>query len=186
MSLEDREYVPTIGLEVHAELKTDSKLFCGCKNDPHDSKPNSHICPICMGHPGTLPVVNLSAIQHLITFGVAVGGTIATYTEFDRKHYFYPDIPKGYQISQYAYPIVTGGSLNGVLLTRVHLEEDTARSQHEGENSLIDYNRSGVPLMELVTEPVIHSAKEAVDFARELQLLLQFLGIASAHMERGS
>jgi aspartyl-tRNA(Asn)/glutamyl-tRNA(Gln) amidotransferase subunit B len=179
-------YTPTIGLEVHAELKTKSKMFCGCENDPHAALPNTHICPVCMAHPGTLPVPNKSAIKAVLTFGVAVGGKIATYSEFDRKNYFYPDIPKAYQLSQYAFPFVSGGELAGVQLTRVHLEEDTARSQHDkGQGSLVDFNRAGVPLMELVTEPVIHDAKTAGDFARELQLTLRTLGISDANMEKG-
>ena len=179
-------YTATIGLEIHVELKTRSKMFCGCKNDPHDAEPNTLICPICMAHPGTLPVPNKQAIESVVTFGQAVGGTIATYSEFDRKNYFYPDIPKAYQLSQYAFPFVRGGMVAGVLLTRVHLEEDTARSQHDkGDGSLVDYNRAGVPLMELVTEPVIHDAKTAGDFARELQLLLRTLKISDANMERG-
>ncbi len=179
-------YTPTIGLEVHAELKTKSKMFCGCPNEPHASKPNTNICPICLAHPGTLPVANQEAVKQVITFGIAVDGSIATYSEFDRKNYFYPDIPKAYQISQYAYPFVTGGKLAGVELTRVHLEEDTARSQHDKEDqSLVDFNRAGVPLMELVTEPVIHDAKTAGDFARELQLTLRTLGISDANMEKG-
>ncbi len=179
-------YTPTIGLEVHAELKTKSKMFCGCKNDPHGSNPNTNICPICLAHPGTLPVANSEAIKSVLLFGTAVGGTLADTTEFDRKNYFYPDIPKAYQISQYAFPLVTAGSLAGVDLTRVHLEEDTARSQHDkGDLSLVDFNRAGVPLMELVTEPVIHDAETAGAFARELQLLLRTLGISDANMERG-
>lgn len=179
-------YTPTIGLEVHAELHTLTKLFCNSKNDPNEKTPNVHVCPVCMGHPGTLPVINKRAIEHVINVGLAVGGEIANLTEFDRKNYFYPDIPKGYQISQYKYPIVSGGSLAGVAITRVHLEEDTARSQHgsRGE-SLVDFNRAGVPLMELVTEPVVHSAEEASRFARELQLLLRTLGASEAHMEKG-
>lgn len=179
-------YTPTIGLEIHAELKTKSKMFCGCKNDPHEGAPNSHICPVCMAHPGTLPVPNEQAIEMVLMFGQAVGATIAEYSEFDRKNYFYPDIPKAYQISQYAFPFLTGGQLCGVDLTRVHLEEDTARSQHDkGDESLVDFNRAGVPLMELVTEPVIHDAKTAGQFAKELQLLLRTLGISDANMERG-
>lgn len=139
-----------------------------------------------MGHPGTLPTVNKEAVKHVLRVGVALGGTLATYTEFDRKNYFYPDIPKGYQISQYQYPLVSGGSLVDVAITRVHLEEDTARSLHDqGAGSLIDYNRAGVPLMELVTEPVIHDAKTAGAFARELQLLLRTLGVSDANMEKG-
>lgn len=180
------QYIPTIGLEVHAELKTNSKMFCGCKNDPHDGEPNTHVCPVCLAHPGTLPVANQAAIEKVLRFGKAVGATVATYTEFDRKNYFYPDIPKAYQISQYAYPFLTGGELAGVKLTRVHLEEDTARSQHDQTSgSLVDFNRAGVPLMELVTEPVIHDAATAERFAKELQLLLRTLDISDANMERG-
>jgi aspartyl-tRNA(Asn)/glutamyl-tRNA(Gln) amidotransferase subunit B len=179
-------YTPTIGLEVHAELKTQSKMFCGCKNDPHDGAPNAYTCPVCLAHPGTLPVPNQEAIKKVLMFGKAVEATPATYSEFDRKNYFYPDIPKAYQISQYAYPFLTGGVLKGVALTRVHLEEDTARSNHEkGDFSLVDFNRAGVPLMELVTEPVIHDAQTAGAFARELQLLLRTLNISDANMERG-
>jgi aspartyl-tRNA(Asn)/glutamyl-tRNA(Gln) amidotransferase subunit B len=179
-------YKLTVGIEVHAELRTKTKMFCDSKNEPHASVPNTHVCPICMGHPGTLPVVNKEAVKHVLRVGVAVGGVLADYTEFDRKNYFYPDIPKGYQITQYLYPLVKGGELAGVKLTRVHLEEDTARSQHDqGDGSLIDYNRAGVPLMELVTEPVIHDAKTAGNFARELQLLLRTLGASTANMEKG-
>ncbi|MBP6924089.1 MAG: Asp-tRNA(Asn)/Glu-tRNA(Gln) amidotransferase subunit GatB [Candidatus Pacebacteria bacterium] len=179
-------YVPTIGLEVHAELKTVSKMFCGCKNEPHESEPNAHTCPVCLAHPGSLPVPNEAAIKKVLLFGKAVDATPATYSEFDRKNYFYPDIPKAYQISQYAYPFLTGGELKDVALTRVHLEEDTARSSHDkGDYSLVDFNRAGVPLMELVTEPVIHDAETAGAFARELQLLLRTLNISDANMERG-
>jgi len=180
------DYIPTIGLEIHAELKTRSKMFCGSANDPDEKRPNWNVCPVCMGYPGTLPVINREAVKQVLKVGIALGGTIANYTEFDRKNYFYPDIPKGYQISQYAYPLVKGGSLNGISITRVHLEEDTARSQHAGDFSLVDFNRAGVPLMELVTEPVIRSAKEAGDFARELQLLLRTLEVSDADMEKGN
>lgn len=178
-------YTTTIGLEVHAELKTASKMFCGCTNDPHAAAPNNHVCPVCMAHPGTLPTVNERAVELVLLVGKAIGGTLADYSEFDRKNYFYPDIPKAYQISQYQYPLVVGGELAGVQITRIHLEEDTARSQHEGEQSLVDFNRAGVPLMELVTEPVIHDAETAGKFARELQLLLRTLGASDANMERG-
>ena len=181
-----KTYKTTIGLEIHAELKTQTKMFCNSKNDPDEKRPNVNICPICMGHPGTLPVINKEAVKHVLKIGAAVGGKIADFTEFDRKNYFYPDIPKGYQISQYKYPLVSGGSINGVELTRIHLEEDTARSSHEtGDYSLVDFNRAGLPLMELVTEPVIHSAEEAVAFAKELQLLLQYTGVGDANMEKG-
>lgn len=181
-----KEYITTVGLEVHAELKTQTKMFCDSKNDPDEERPNVNVCPVCMGHPGTLPVINKEAVRHVIRMGAAVGGAIANFTEFDRKNYFYPDIPKGYQISQYKHPLVTGGMLNGVELTRIHLEEDTARSTHDtGTESLVDFNRAGVPLMELVTEPVIHSAEQASAFAKELQLLLQYLGAGDANMEKG-
>lgn len=188
-----KTYYPVIGLEIHAELSTASKMFCGCKNDPSASLrtgpeggQNTNICPICMGHPGTLPTPNKKAIENVIKVGLALGSNIANFTEFDRKNYFYPDIPKGYQISQYKFPIVSGGSLKGFAVTRVHLEEDTGLSKHDrGEFTLVDYNRAGVPLMEMVTEPVIHSAKDASDFAKELQLLLRTLGVSEANMEKG-
>jgi len=180
------KYKTTIGLEIHAELKTNTKMFCNSRNDPEETKPNINVCPVCMAHPGTLPVINKEAVRHVIKVGLALDGSIADFTEFDRKNYFYPDIPKGYQISQYKYPIVSGGSLNDVKITRVHLEEDTATSKHDkGDYSLVDFNRAGVPLMELVTEPVIHSAEEAGAFARELQLLLRYLGVSDANMEKG-
>jgi aspartyl-tRNA(Asn)/glutamyl-tRNA(Gln) amidotransferase subunit B len=131
-------------------------------------------------------VVNKHAVESVVMVGLALNGNIASYTEFDRKNYFYPDIPKGYQISQYAYPLVRGGTLLDIAVTRVHLEEDTARSLHDqGAGSLIDYNRAGVPLMELVTEPVIHDAKTASDFAKELQLLLRTLDVSDANMDEG-
>lgn len=180
-------YVPTIGLEIHAELKTATKMFCSSKNDPFASEPNVNICPVCMAHPGTLPVINREAVRHVLRVGVALGAKLADYTEFDRKNYFYPDLPKGYQLSQFAYPLVSGGTLGGVSITRVHLEEDTAASSHDDRTNetLIDYNRAGVPLMELVTEPVIHSAKQAGDFGRDLQVLLRYLGVSDADMEKG-
>lgn len=181
------QLIPTIGLEIHAELKTKTKMFCSSPNHPEGGEPNAYTCPVCLAHPGTLPVINKEAVRHVLRVGAALRGTLAGYSEFDRKNYFYPDLPKGYQISQYEYPLVQGGELNGVAITRVHLEEDTARSQHSPATgaTLIDYNRSGVPLMELVTEPVIHSAQDATAFARELQLLLRYLGASDANMELG-
>ncbi len=190
-----KQYYTTIGLEIHAELNTNSKMFCGCVNNPDEEKPNINICPVCMAHPGTLPVINKKAVENVIKVGLALGSDIADFTEFDRKNYFYPDIPKAYQISQYKFPIVSGGELNGVKITRIHLEEDTANNKHpserlgragdRGDYSLVDFNRAGVPLMELVTEPVIHSAKEAGDFGKELQLLLRYLDVSEANMEKG-
>ncbi len=178
-------YRTTIGLEIHAELATETKMFCSCANLPEETRPNANACPVCMAHPGTLPVPNKEAIRHVLRVGAALGGKLADFSEFDRKSYFYPDIPKGYQISQYEHPLVQGGSLAGVAVTRVHLEEDTARSSHADGASLVDFNRAGVPLMELVTEPVIHDAETAGAFARELQLLLRTLGASHANLEKG-
>ena len=200
-------YTPTIGLEVHAELKTQTKMFCGCKNDPSEQHPSLNVCPVCLGHPGTLPTINKEAVKLVIRAGLAIGAKINPVTKFDRKNYFYPDLPKGYQISQYDQPLVLGGELAGVEITRIHLEEDAGKLLH-GSNlphndnnhnndessyrhgqsssySLVDYNRTGVPLMELVTEPVIKSAAQAVAFAKEYQLLLRYIGVSDADLERG-
>lgn len=186
------KYQPTIGLEIHAELNTATKMFCDCPNDPGEKRPNSNVCPVCMGHPGCLPTANKKAIESVIRVGLALGGEIAPTTKFDRKNYFYPDLPKGYQISQYDQPLVSGGTLNGIRLRRIHLEEDTGRLAHGGDiagsasaGTLVDYNRSSVPLMELVTEPDIRSGEEAVAFARELQRILRYLGVSFADMEKG-
>ena len=180
------KYKPTIGLEIHAELDTKSKLFCGCANDPNSETPNAHICPTCMGYPGALPSLNKEAVNQMIRIGLALNGKIANFSEFDRKHYFYPDIPKGYQISQYAYPIVSEASLGGIEIERIHLEEDTAKSAHDQtEGSVIDFNRSGVPLMELVTKPVIHKSEDAERFAFLFQQTLRYLGAGKARMEWG-
>lgn len=180
-------YVPTIGLEIHAELKTHTKMFCSSRNDPNEPRQNVNVCPVCLAHPGTLPVINAEAVKHVLKVGIALGARLADYTEFDRKNYFYPDLPKGYQLSQFEYPLVVGGSLKDVAITRVHLEEDTASSIHDESTgqTAIDYNRAGVPLMELVTDPVITSAQQAGEFARELQLLLRYLGVSEANMEKG-
>ena len=184
--MSDTKYIPTIGLEVHAELKTKTKMFCDSPNDPDEKTPNVNTCPICLGHPGTLPTLNKEAIKKVLMVGHSINAEIADFTEWDRKNYFYPDIPKGYQISQYKYPLVSGGKVGDVEITRIHLEEDTGTSVHDkGDYSLVNYNRAGVPLMELVTEPVIHSAKQAGDFGRELQLLLRYLDVSDANMEKG-
>jgi len=188
------KYFTTIGLEIHAELKTNTKMFCSCKNDPDETKPNTNICPVCMAHPGALPVANKRAIEQVIRVGLAIDGTIADFSEFDRKNYFYPDIPKGYQISQLKYPIVSGGHLANMKVTRIHLEEDTANNKHyddaKGSYSLIDFNRAGVPLMELVTEPhtfedADEAARVASKFAKEYQLLLQYIDASEANMDKG-
>ena len=178
-------YVPTIGLEIHAELKTRTKMFCSCKNDPDEERPNTNVCPICLGHPGTLPVINREALELMIKIGLALKGKIADYSQFDRKSYFYPDLPKGYQISQYEHPIVKEGFLRDIRITRVHLEEDAGRLAHGKNSSLVDFNRAGLPLMELVTEPDIHNADEAVSFAKGLQEILRYLGASDANMEKG-
>jgi len=178
---------PTIGLEIHVELKTKSKMFCPCPNDQHQVLPNINVCPICLGHPGTLPTINKKAVESVILVGLALGGKISSFTKFDRKNYFYPDLPKGYQISQYDEPLVTGGILNDIRIRRIHLEEDTGTLIHDEKtgSSLVDFNRAGVPLMELVTEPDIRSAEQAVKFGEDLQLILRYLGVSEVDMEKG-
>ncbi|MDD5032574.1 MAG: Asp-tRNA(Asn)/Glu-tRNA(Gln) amidotransferase subunit GatB [Candidatus Pacebacteria bacterium] len=178
-------YKPKIGLEIHAELKTRTKMFCNSANNPDEKHPNINVCPVCMGYPGTLPVINKEAVKSVLKAGLALGGRLADYSRFDRKNYFYPDLPKGYQISQYKHPLVEGGALSGVRITRIHLEEDTGRLVHEKDSTLVDFNRAGVPLMELVTEPDIVSAEQARNFAEELRLVLRYLGISDADMEKG-
>lgn len=184
-------YTPVIGLEIHIELKTHSKMFCSCKNDPDEKHPNFNVCPICMGHPGTLPVANKEAIKKVIKTGLALNCQIPESSKFDRKNYFYPDLPKGYQISQYDAPLCKEGFLEiggrKISIRRVHLEEDTGKLLHPGgeHHSLVDFNRAGIPLMELVTEPDIASGKEARKFAEELQLILRYLGVSDADMEKG-
>ncbi|HEY4506907.1 MAG TPA: Asp-tRNA(Asn)/Glu-tRNA(Gln) amidotransferase subunit GatB [Candidatus Paceibacterota bacterium] len=189
-------YEPTIGLEIHVELKTKTKMFCGCLNDPNEKHPNVNICPVCMAHPGTLPVTNSEAIQKLIKVGLSLNCSVAEFSKFDRKSYFYPDLPKGYQISQYDLPLCKEGYLevkNGdgkvkkIGIERIHMEEDTGRLQHssDGKSSLVDYNRAGVPLMELVTKPDITSGQEIEEFAKELRLILRYLGASDADMEKG-
>jgi len=193
------EFKPTIGLEVHAELKTKTKMFCDCLNNPEEKIANTNICPICLAHPGILPVINKKALKQVIIVGLSLNSEIPEYSKFDRKNYFYPDLPKGYQISQYDMPLCKCGELSlflsndleeskrNIKITRVHLEEDTGKLIHsaDGKSTLIDFNRAGVPLMELVTEPVIHSGKEARLFAQGLQLLFRTLGVSEADMERG-
>lgn len=187
----ENKYYVTIGLEIHAELKTQSKMFCSCANVPLEDSPNKNVCPICMAHPGTLPTLNKDAIKKMVEIGLYIGSDIADFTEWDRKHYFYPDMPKAYQLTQYKYPIVSGGSINNIPLTRIHLEEDTAKSTHDqGDHTLIDFNRAGVPLMELVTEAITYddiesAAKASSDFGRELQLILRTLEASEAEMSKG-
>jgi len=194
----DVEYEVTIGLEVHAQLLTESKMFCRCSTDYANAAPNTHNCPICMGFPGTLPVINEQAIDDTIMTALALNCHIAEYSKFDRKNYFYPDLPKGYQISQYDMPLSTNGYLmirvNGedrrIGITRIHLEEDTGRHlEREGRGeaySLIDLNRAGVPLMEIVGEPDIRTPEEARLYMEKLRTILLYLGVNSGRMEEGA
>ncbi|MBI5421473.1 MAG: Asp-tRNA(Asn)/Glu-tRNA(Gln) amidotransferase subunit GatB [Parcubacteria group bacterium] len=193
------KYITTIGLEIHAELRTQTKMFCDCLN-AEEMHPNVNVCPICLAHPGTLPTPNEKAIMHVLRVGAALGGELASITKFDRKNYFYPDIPKGYQISQYDQPLVKNAVLECYVqgekksfdIERVHLEEDTGRLLHSDPSTSsgqattrVDYNRAGVPLMELVTKPVLHTPEEAEAFASNLQLILRYLGVSYANMDKG-
>jgi aspartyl-tRNA(Asn)/glutamyl-tRNA(Gln) amidotransferase subunit B len=187
-------YEIVIGLEVHTQLLTKSKMFCSCSADYASAPPNTHVCPICLGMPGVLPGINEKAIEYTVMTALALNCTIPEYTKFDRKNYFYPDLMKGYQISQYDAPIGKGGWLtidsNGtrkrINITRVHLEEDVAKLWHRGDYSLIDVNRSGVPLMEVVSEPEISSPEEARDYLIKLHNILRYLGVSTGNMEEGS
>jgi aspartyl-tRNA(Asn)/glutamyl-tRNA(Gln) amidotransferase subunit B len=186
------KYIPVIGMEVHVELKTESKMFCACKNALGlEKEPNVNICPVCTAQPGTLPVPNARAIEFVQKTGLALNCHIRLESKFDRKNYFYPDIPKGYQISQYDEPLCEAGVLRigdrDIHITRIHMEEDTGKSSHPAgaEFTLIDFNRSGVPLMELVTEPDITNGKEARAFCQRLQQTLRYIGISDADMEKG-
>jgi len=180
-----------IGLEIHAQLNTKSKMFCRCDNDAQGQKPNTLTCPICMGMPGTLPVANIEAIKKTIKTGLALGCEINRLSKFDRKHYFYPDLPKGYQISQYDQPFCLGGELSvegeTIRFNRVHLEEDAGKLLHPkgSKYSIVDLNRAGTPLMEMVTEPDINSPQIAKVFLQELQQILRSLKVSSADMEKG-
>jgi len=187
-----------IGIEVHAQLKTASKMFCGCSTEYDGAPPNTHVCPVCLGLPGALPTINRRAVEYVLMTGAAIEATAPAATRWDRKNYFYPDLPKGYQISQYDLPLASRGRLAfetsegpfTVTITRAHLEEDTAKLVHATDAagrrvSLVDFNRSGAPLMEIVTEPDIRTAEQARRYAEELQLLLRSIGASDADMERG-
>jgi aspartyl-tRNA(Asn)/glutamyl-tRNA(Gln) amidotransferase subunit B len=191
-------YEAVIGIEVHCQLRTDSKMFCACSTAYDGAAPNTHVCPVCFGLPGALPVINRRAVEHVLATGLAIQATTPDATRWDRKNYFYPDLPKGYQISQYDLPLAAGGRLTvetadgpfTIGITRAHLEEDTAKLVHgtaaDGRKvSLVDFNRSGVPLMEIVTDPDIRTAEQARRYAEELQLLLRTIGASDADMERG-
>jgi len=191
-------YEAVIGVEIHVHLRTDSKMFCDCATDIRDAPPNSRTCPVCLGLPGALPVINRRAVEHVLSTGIALEARIPEVTRWDRKNYFYPDLPKGYQISQYQLPLTAEGRLSfdtsagpvTVGITRAHLEEDTARLLHRADPdgrrvSLVDFNRSGMPLMEVVSEPELHSAEAARRYAEELRLLLVTIGASDAAMESG-
>jgi aspartyl-tRNA(Asn)/glutamyl-tRNA(Gln) amidotransferase subunit B len=191
-------YEAVIGIEIHVRLKTSSKMFCRCATDVDEAPPNSRTCPVCLGLPGALPVANRLAVEHVLATGLALGAEVVPATRWDRKNYFYPDLPKGYQISQYELPLTRNGRLEfdtaegavTVGITRAHLEEDTARLIHGDDGagrrvSLIDFNRSGLPLMEIVTEPDLRSADQARRYAEELRLLLRTIGASDAEMEKG-
>jgi len=184
------EFKTIIGLEIHAQLKTKSKMFCSCSNDAENEAPNTLVCPICLGLPGTLPVANKQAIEYVCKIGLALESRLVKLSWFDRKHYFYPDLPKGYQISQYQKPFCEGGELEvggkKVRINRVHLEEDAGKLIHsDGGMSYVDLNRAGTPLAEIVTEPDIESPAQAKDFMKELRELLRSIGVSDADMEKG-
>lgn len=185
------EWILTVGIEAHVQLKTKTKMFCGCKNDPFASAPNSNVCPVCYGLPGALPVINRHAIELVIEFGQAISAKIAQKSFWARKNYFYPDLPKGYQISQSSMPLIEGGviAIDGTEyhLDHAHLEEDAGKLIHEtGKSySLVDYNRAGTPLLEIVTEPDFHSATSAKRFCQELQRIMRHLEVSDADMEKG-
>jgi aspartyl-tRNA(Asn)/glutamyl-tRNA(Gln) amidotransferase subunit B len=189
------KYEPVIGMEVHIELDTKSKMFCGCRAAFFGIEPNTNVCPVCLGMPGTLPVINKKAIEYTIMTGLALNCDIQLHNVFARKNYFYPDLPKGYQISQYELPLCTGGyvdvepedgHLKRIRVRRTHLEEDTGKLTHVGHHSLVDLNRAGVPLLEIVTEADINSAEEAYAYVAKLRQLVRYLGVSTGDMEKGA
>ena len=188
------DYEAVIGMEVHAQLLTASKMFCGCSADYASAPPNTHTCPVCLGMPGVLPCINRTAVEATVLTGLALNCQIPEFSKFDRKNYPYPDLPKGYQISQYDLPLCVGGWLGieiesqskRIGIRRVHLEEDTAKLMHQGDSSLIDFNRAGVPLMEIVTEADIRSAEEAWRYLTKLRTIVRYLGVSTGNMEEGA
>ena len=192
--MSNQKYEPVIGLEMHVELNTKSKMFCRCSADYFGREPNTHTCPICLGLPGALPYINKVAIEDCIKIGLALNCTVSEKSLFERKNYFYPDLPKGYQISQYRWPLCVNGWIEvddgdgnkrKIRINRVHQEEDTGKLTHSGGVTLIDFNRSGVPLVEIVTEPDFHDVDTVRNYAKKLQRLFRYLGVSNADMERG-
>jgi aspartyl-tRNA(Asn)/glutamyl-tRNA(Gln) amidotransferase subunit B len=199
------DYEAIIGMEVHAQLLTDSKVFCGCDARVFGAEPNSHVCPVCLGMPGVLPVLNRRAVEQTIMVGLALNCEIAETAVFSRKNYFYPDLPKAYQISMYDFPLCQqgwieiddprgplpgdhrrAGATRRIGIRRVHLEEETAKSFHAGDHSLVDFNRAGLPLIEVVTEPEIRTPEEARQYLVKLQMILRYLGVSTGDMEKGA
>jgi len=190
----NQKYETIIGLEVHVELNTKTKMFCRCSADYFGKEPNAHTCPVCLGLPGALPYTNKQAIEDCMKIGLSLNCEVSDLSRFERKNYFYPDLPKGYQISQYRWPLCIGGRLQVtgdsgqeviIGINRVHQEEDTGKLTHQGAQTLIDYNRSGVPLVEVVTEPDFRDSSQVRDYAQKLQQLFRYLGVSNADMERG-
>jgi len=183
-----KDYELTIGLEVHAQLSTRTKMFCSCKNET-DAEPNTNVCPICLAHPGTLPMINKHAIQLGIRASLALNAKINMHSAFARKHYFYPDLPKGYQITQYKYPLAENGYIDikdkRIKIKRLHIEEDAGKLIHNKDATYADYNRAGVPLIEIVSEPQIHSVIDAYRYLKELRLILIYAGVTHGDMEKG-
>lgn len=184
------QYKLVLGLEIHLHLKTKHKMFCGDDADIYNAEPNTHVCPVCLGLPGALPVPNFDAVHKAQLLGLALNCKLNKDTKFDRKHYFYPDLPKGYQISQYKQPLCGEGYLvlesgKRVEIERVHMEEDVAKSFHEKEKTLIDFNKSGMPLVEIVTKPVFTNTSDAVEFSKKIQQIVRYLGIGDVDMEKG-
>ena len=186
-------YITSIGLEVHVQLNTTSKMFCACTT-AYGAPPNTHVCPVCLGYPGAMPVMNEEAIRSTVLTGLMIGSDIGLYSKWDRKSYFYPDMPKNYQISQYDKPLCIGGSVTIEVegkpriigVTRIHLEEDVGKNMHFKASSGVDFNRAGTPLMEIVSEPDMASAQEAYDYLQALKQIVTYVGVSACNLEEGN